>query len=344
MQKRSATLAPSLALLLGGCFSPNTANLIFKCDTSSDCTTGQQCRAGLCQPGESPADLAVVRWRLDYQGSFALHAITGSDTSHIWAVGDSSGTVRWNGSSWTSGTIASATPNTTLYAAWMRSGNEVAAVGQAGRTFINTSASSGGAWAAPTAGGSDLHAVWGRGTTELWAGGDDTSNLFYYQSSFWLAKRNLGSKLAGAWGNSNLIVLVGDSSKIGRVGNASTAFVADTVNGATSNLRAVWGISDSQLWAVGSGGVVGTASGTTWSLAVVAPGAQLNGVWASSASDIWAVGDASTVIHYNGTTWSAVSADAVAGYNLVGIWGADSQNIWVIGNRPAGSQAAIFRY
>ena len=76
-------------------------------------------------------------------------------------------------------------------------------------------------------------------------------------------------------------------------------------------LQDVWGISASDVWAVGSNGTILHYNGTTsWSnipSSFTGATQQLSGLWGNSASDVWAVGASGTIFHYNGTGWSSVA-------------------------------------
>jgi hypothetical protein len=56
------------------------------------------------------------------------------------------------------------------------------------------------------------------------------------------------------------------------------------------DLRAVWGSSGSDIWAVGLGGVMLHFDGMSWTPVSSVTPQDLTSIWGSSASDIWAVG------------------------------------------------------
>jgi hypothetical protein len=101
----------------------------------------------------------------------------------------------------------------------------------------------------------------------------------------------------------------------------------------TEQLNAVWGSSTSELWAVGSGGVILRRAGT-WSPVSSGTTATLHGVWGSAASDAWAVGDQATILHWNGSAWSKENA-GISGIALHGIWGSSTTDLWVVGQSGA---------
>ena len=94
-------------------------------------------------------------------------------------------------------------------------------------------------------------------------------------------------------------------------------------------LYATWGTSDTNLWAVGAGGVILHWDGAAWSQFASNTTADLSAVWGSSGSDIWAAGVQGAIVHWNGSTWSPSSS--VATDNITAVWGASSNDVWVAG-------------
>ena len=60
---------------------------------------------------------------------------------------------------------------------------------------------------------------------------------------------------------------------------------------------------------------------------------NLKAVWGSSSADIWAVGDAGLVLHYDGQTWSRVkvAGQGLRRPNLTTVWVAAPGHVWVGG-------------
>lgn len=111
----------------------------------------------------------------------------------------------------------------------------------------------------------------------------------------------------------------------------TTLVWANVPSGTTRPLRAVWGASASDIWAVGdvgsNGGAIVHYNGVSWSKV---SDAFLSGIWGTSASDIWAVGCCgTTLVHYDGTTWTSVTSPTT--HVLHGVWGSSPSDVWAIG-------------
>lgn len=72
-------------------------------------------------------------------------------------------------------------------------------------------------------------------------------------------------------------------------------------------LTAVWGASNEDIWAVGSGGTVVRWDGAAWNVAKSATLNTLLGVWGSGPKDVWAVGSGAAIVHStDGTSFAPV--------------------------------------
>ena len=74
--------------------------------------------------------------------------------------------------------------------------------------------------------------------------------------------------------------------------------------GVRANLLAIWGASESAIFAVGTEGRVIFFDGTRWQRQATPVNVDLTAVWGVSPTDVWAVGLAGVVIHFNGQQWS----------------------------------------
>jgi hypothetical protein len=264
-----------------------------------------------------------------YQSPTPLRAITGISASNVWAAGDASAVVHWDGTAWTAGTVPA--PSNTVLWSISAGGGSIQAAGQFGRIYTYN-----GTWTSAQAGTLDLHAIWGN-----YAGGDDPNSIFADSMGTWSALPAAGAQLLGAWGNSAAVLMVGASQRITRI--IARAVTNDTVTGPATTFRGIFGLSENQAWAVGTSGVVASSNGTQWSEVTAAPGAELDAIWGTGTTNLWAVGDLGAIYHYDGSSWSSVPSGNVQGYNLNGIWGADAQTIWASAELN-GMTGAIFQY
>jgi len=117
-------------------------------------------------------------------------------------------------------------------------------------------------------------------------------------------------------------------------------------------LKAVWGSSSKDIFAVGSGPsdlcLVVHYDGESWSVMDTPEANELNAVWGSSNSDVFAVGgkdNEGSVLHYDGDTWSSIKCrDA---FNMIGVWGRNAGDVFIIGSMsgpPGARHGQIFHY
>ncbi len=108
-------------------------------------------------------------------------------------------------------------------------------------------------------------------------------------------------------------------------------------------LYAVRGLSDTDIWAVGSRGAAYHWNGAAWSRSDAGVSVTLFDVHPVSATDVWAVGEQGTVLRYQGSAWSAVPWSPPAAFidaglspsgapprDLGGVW-ATASEAWISG-------------
>lgn len=199
-----------------------------------------------------------------------------------------------------------------------------------------------------------LYSIWGRAADDIHVAGDDGLILHYDGVAWTEATRltlpgdvlpdNPSADINALWaapGSASLIA-VGDTGRIWRQnGQEWTLEYQWQPGGVAVDLHALWGSSDTDIYAVGDDFSLLHYDGTSWS--AVTTGLtrppinddtedDFNAVWGSSASDVYAVGDQGTVWHYNGTSWSAVALPALyQDAMLRAVWGDAPDNIFLAG-------------
>jgi hypothetical protein len=158
-------------------------------------------------------------------------------------------------------------------------------------------------------GNSDLYAVCGSGTGDVWA---------------------VGAAEPFAAG--------GEGTILHWDGTAWTQVSSPVVD---ASLTAVWSSGPQDAWIVSDRGDVahwtGPVTGWTVSAAAGVISKQLLGVWSSGPGDAWVVGD--VVAHWNGLAWTQ-STEVTVGSS---VWGSPSTGeVWVVGQGPAG--AGVLHY
>jgi len=116
-----------------------------------------------------------------------------------------------------------------------------------------------------------------------------------------------------------------------------------TVSAGTAGiLFGVWGTSATNVYAVGSGGLIidydgdgddDTVSDNRWDTPTPPiTGNDLYAIWGASANNIYAVGQlgiVGTILNFGGSNWTDISLTVGAGGNLFGIWGSSSADVFV---------------
>lgn len=74
-----------------------------------------------------------------------------------------------------------------------------------------------------------------------------------------------------------------------------------------NTLRAIWGTSANDVWAVGDAGTILHYDGATWVSILSGVNDDLYAICGISKDDIWAFGKAGINIHYNGSQWQAIT-------------------------------------
>jgi len=130
---------------------------------------------------------------------------------------------------------------------------------------------------------------------------------------------------------------VGTGMAVFLAGGGSNGLVVSANDGATwsgsaltgQSWQALWGLSATDVYAVGDNGSFAHYTGVWTQLAAVPGGKNLHGVWGSSDTDLFAVGAAGTIMHFNGTTWSAQASGL--NEHAQRVWGTASNDVFAVG-------------
>jgi len=100
-------------------------------------------------------------------------------------------------------------------------------------------------------------------------------------------------------------------------------------SGTTQPLYAIWGTSGTDIFAVGTGTIL-HYNGFAWSPMTAGTAWDINGVWGNSGSDVFAVGD-NKILHYDGNAGKLWTEMASVGVSLKGVWGTSGSNVFAVG-------------
>ena len=121
----------------------------------------------------------------------------------------------------------------------------------------------------------------------------------------------------------------GDDSGVPVPGTPGAPLTPLPVLDAKIDLKAIWGASATDVWAVGSNGTIVHYDGTSWTNQKSGVTENLTGIDGTSNKDIWVTGDQGSVLHWNGKKWSIVSTTPMT--VLLEVWVGSSTNVWAVG-------------
>jgi hypothetical protein len=93
------------------------------------------------------------------------------------------------------------------------------------------------------------------------------------------------------------------------------------------NLYAIDGRGPNDIFAVGAGGVILHFDGFAWSVQTSGTSQDLHQVWASPGGDVIAIGRNGVVLRYHGSTWSPMVIGNTE--HLFGVWGTSDSDFYV---------------
>jgi len=169
-----------------------------------------------------------------------------------------------------------------------------------------------------------LTAVHGSSATRLFAVGD-AGALTRFDGKEW---RTVGSPttahLTGVWVTSPSSVWVVGHQTILR-GDGTSFWIAETPK---RRLHAVWGASESELWAVGELGTILRYDGRDWTEVSSRTDKTLTAVWGTGSADVWFAGAAGTVVHWDGREMQVKSEPSPY---FTGLAGLGQSEVWAVG-------------
>jgi hypothetical protein len=259
-----------------------------------------------------------------------LKSVWGTSASDVWAVGNNSTVLRFNGNSWGNGPAVPGSPD--LKQVWGTSGVQPQVWTHSSTKVFKLESTS---WVEkldkPNA---FLLGAWAGSTTNAIIVG---TALFQYDGQTWTEQPLCPDCYAeGVWGTSptNLwiygIVLErrGDA-KLLVLHNDGSGWQDVTPTTTTVAIYGMWGTSVQDMWAVGFDGEILRYTGL-WSIFPSPTKKHLYDVWGAATDDIWAVGDAGTILHFNGTAW--VPVPSPTSQKLTAVWGSSASDVWAVGD------------
>ncbi len=182
-----------------------------------------------------------------------------------------------------------------------------------------------------------LRAVWASSTGDVFAAGDGPIQRMQgagWSPVFTTAPFEVSSSL-----NPSFSGVDGTSgTDLFAVGSSGLILHFDGVkwttmtSGTAKALNAVFTLNATTSYAVGEGGTILRFDGTSWSTVSSGTLQTLYDVWASSATDVFAVGASGTILHDTGSGFAPMSQPVGTSYRVMGIWGAASNDVYAVGD------------
>lgn len=192
----------------------------------------------------------------------------------------------------------------------------------------------------------DLNAMWGSDSTDVWAVGVGGTTA-HWDGSRWMLfdDEAVADDLYAMWGfkpaaggMATDVWAGGDGGKIIRWNSASSTWKTEFADTNIGTIYGLWGISQSDMWAVTINGDTLRRDATGKWTSVANPAKPMTGsanrlfsVWGLASNDVWATGQNGIIIHWDGTKWS-LSDSKLSTEAVRGIWGATANNIWAVGD------------
>ena len=184
-------------------------------------------------------------------------------------------------------------------------------------------------WRNPVTTGTTLYAVAGSAPDNVWAT-DAIGQALHFDGKSWNVQAMPGApRLVDLWAAGPSAVFgigVDGSSGSPVVYHWNGAAWSSMQNPATQTLTGISGVSGTDVWASGKGGLY-HFDGSNWSASLT--GVAFNDVWVASTNDGWAVGDNGVLAHFDGSAWKSVLAGITT--NLVRVDGTGPADVWALG-------------
>jgi hypothetical protein len=275
-----------------------------------------------------------------------LYDVYSLDAKNVFAVGKGGLIMKYDGTSWT--TMPNPDPDKNNLRALWDGGQNLFAVGDRVDVYYD-----GTKWNQGYAStySYDFTDVWAATSgANLWATVESTSTYSTYfryraktsPTGSWSSSSTsdfAGISFYGIWGLSDgELYAVGDQGKIVSCIGTCTGYSgtnwAEMTSPTSSNLRAIWGTSASDIFAVGFDGAILHYDGSSWTKMNANTSTYFYGVWGSSSSDVYAVGHPifkadESIFHYDGSSWKKMPPPHTSYLNAV--WGTSKSDVWVVG-------------
>ncbi len=263
--------------------------------------------------------------KMDSETTKTLYAIWGNSASDVFAAGGGGVVLHYDGRKW------NPTDSGTKYvfkSLWGMSGTDLFAGGNLIFSHYN-----GRTWNELKSDKLFLKSLWASSPEKIFAASRDskkkTNAVTWYDGKNWNnAGADWDEEINAITGNSpgDIFAAGGDEDNGGVIrhynGENWEVVWSLKTDSQLSRLNGVCGFSPSDIYTVGSNGVILHYDGKEWIPVDNSVDADFNDIWARDENDIYAVGSGGVILHYNGEKWSLMDSGTKEDIN--GIFGIKS--------------------
>ncbi|UCH42738.1 MAG: PKD domain-containing protein [Dehalococcoidales bacterium] len=272
--------------------------------------------------------LSNETWKRMVSGTTGtLQGVWGNSPSDVYAVGDESTVLHYNGTSWR---LMDTPAEVSLQGIWGSSSSDIFAVGLDGAILHYD----GEDWSQMDSGTtSSLEAVWGTSSSDVFAAGEGGTILHYDGDDWSIMDVNQTEAFHDIWGSSPSDVIAGGdgaSRKIWHYDGIDWGRAIIDIN--AGRIFGIWGTSPSDAFAVGYAGIIWHYGGASWSLMtnyLVNPRETLHSIWGESPLNVLTVGESGTILHYGGGAWNLMASGTDG--TLWDVWVSSQGDAFIVG-------------
>lgn len=179
---------------------------------------------------------------------------------------------------------------------------------------------SGWCWDHPVPQGNTLYGVWGTSASDLYAVGDGRSILRWNGVSWSrMATAKAAQTFHAVFGVGGKVFAGGTNGTLLELSGTAWTDSDPTSLAGTNTIRALWGASTTNVYAVGGGGMVLRLGGGGWSkIAHGLTTQHLYAIWGSGANDLYVGGEGGTLLHWDGLKWESYATGSALSINAIG--------------------------
>jgi hypothetical protein len=175
------------------------------------------------------------------------------------------------------------------------------------------------------------------GITAIWEDGADVwvanqNGVIHFDGDEWSGPDVIsGTKwwVRGIWASGNTVIAVGSRGTKGVLARSLDHGLTWNEMEVPELMRAVWGRSANEVYAVGDGGAIYKLT-STWAKVTSPTAAQLNAVW-GNGQIVAAVGEAGTIVaSMGGNNFIQVRGNSST-ESLLGVWGSSATDVFAVG-------------